>query len=518
MRIAKATREGRYGKVKALQWILTHSFSGKSLAVKQVTENQGKKTAGVDKVTWDTPKSKAKAVVSLMRRCYQPLPMRRVFIPKANGKMRPLGIPTMKDRAMQALHLLALEPLAETKADSNSYGFRPMRASRDAAEQCFITLARKHSAQWVLEADISGCFDNINHDWLINNVCMDKVILRKWLKAGYRWNGKLFSTDAGTPQGGIISPTLANLTLDGMEELLTRHYGVKNSSTARKSKVNLIRYADDFVITGATKEMLEEVRKMIEGFLKDRGLTLSEEKTKLVHIEEGFDFLGWNLRKYEGKLLIKPAKKNVQAFLRKVRGIIRDNKTAKQENLIYLLNPVIKGWANYHQNQVAKKTFSKVDSAIWKQLWQWAGRRHQGKGLRWIKDKYFITQGLRDWVFAAVMKDENGKPRTVKLVKASDTPIKRHVKIKGAANPYHPEFEQYFEERLGFSMKENLKGRYVLVRKWFAQDGLCPKCGEKITKETGWNLHHIMPRSQGGKDNMANLELLHPNCYRQHHN
>jgi len=517
MRIAKATREGRYGRVKSLQWILTHSFSGRAIAVKRVTENQGKKTPGVDKVVWDTPELKAEAVMSLKRRGYQPQPLRRVFIPKANGKMRPLGIPTMKDRAMQAVHLQALEPLAETKADPNSYGFRPMRASRDAAEQCFITLAREHSAQWVLEADIAGCFDNINHNWLMNNVCMDKGILGKWLKAGYKWNGKLFSTDAGTPQGGVISPTLANLTLDGMERMLLERFGAKSSPTANKAKINLTRYADDFVITGATKEMLEEVRKMIEEFLKDRGLTLSEEKTKIVHIEDGFDFLGWNVRKYDGKLLIKPAKKNVQAFLRKIRGIVKGNKTVKQEILIGLLNPVIRGWANYHQNQVAKEIFSKIDHVIWKQLWQWACRRHPNKSAAWVKSKYFIRDGLRNWVFGTTVEDDKGEKRNVKLVKASDTTIKRHIKIKGTANPYDPEFETYFEGRLGLTMKESFRGKNRLLCLWYAQDGLCPKCGEKITKDTGWNLHHILPKAQGGEDKMANLELLHPNCHRQVH-
>ena len=269
MRIAKATREGRYGRVKSLQWILTHSFSGRALAVKRVTENQGKKTPGVDKVVWDTPELKAEAVMSLKRRGYKPQPLRRVFIPKANGKMRPLGIPTMKDRAMQAMYLQALEPVSETKADPNSYGFRPMRASRDAAEQCFTALARKkRSALWVLDADISGCFDNINHDWLSNNIPMDKVTLKKWLKSGFKWNGQLFNTKAGTPQGGIISPTLANMTLDGMENELDRHFGT-NSHGNTKNKVHLIRYADDFVITGTTKEVLEEAKELMVEFLKE---------------------------------------------------------------------------------------------------------------------------------------------------------------------------------------------------------------------------------------------------------
>ncbi|MFA7095946.1 MAG: group II intron reverse transcriptase/maturase [Gammaproteobacteria bacterium] len=516
MRIAKAVREGRWGKAKSLQWLLTHSFYGKAIAVKRVTENQGKKTPGVDGETWSTPESKAKAVKSLRRRGYQPLPLRRVFIPKANGKLRPLGIPTMKDRAMQALHLLALEPISETTADPNSYGFRRERASRDAAGQVFIALAKKRSAQWVLDADISGCFDNISHEWMIANIPMDKVILQKWLKSGFVWHDRMFPTEAGTPQGGIISPTLANMTLDGMERILSERFGA-NEGMKSRNKVNLIRYADDFVVTGASKEVLEEAKTLIEVFLKERGLSLSPEKTKIVHIEEGFDFLGWNVRKYDGKLLIKPAKKNVQTFLRKVRGIIKENKTAKQETVVAKLNPVIRGWANYHQNQVAKDTFTKVDHVIWKQLWQWTCRRHPNKPLKWIKDRYFIQQGGRKWMFGTRAKDESGKEKWVKLVKASDTPIRRHIKIKGGANPYDPQWEQYFENRLGLTMKENLKGRWKLLYLWWAQEGKCPHCGERITKETGWNVHHILWKTHGGSDSTQNLVLLHPNCHRQLH-
>ncbi len=217
MRIAKAVKEGRWGKVKALQRLLTHSFSGKALAVKRVTENRGKKTPGVDRIIWDTPRKCAKGVSSLKRRGYRPLPLRRVFIPKANGKLRPLGIPPMIDRAMQALHPLALEPITETTADPNSYGFRPYRASRDAAEQCFKALSRRRSAGWVLDADIASCFDEISKDWLIANIPMDKVILRRWLDAGYMQDGEWRATRAGVPQGGIASPTIANAALDGME-------------------------------------------------------------------------------------------------------------------------------------------------------------------------------------------------------------------------------------------------------------------------------------------------------------
>ena len=352
-RIVKATQVSRWNKVKALQWLLTHSWSGKAIAVKRVMENQGKKTPGVDRATWSTPKSKLQAVLSLRRRGYQPLPLRRVFIPKSNGKLRPLGIPTMKDRAIQALYLLALHPVSETTADSNSYGFRPERSTADAREQGFIILSRANSPQWILEGDIKGCFDNISHKWMLENVPMDKIILQKWLKAGYVYEEKLFPTEAGTPQGGIISPTLANWTLDGLEKTLRDKF-TEVSKTGNpvhktsKHQVNLVQYADDFIITGKSKELLEnEVKPLVDNFLKERGLTLSTEKTKMTHIEEGFDFLGWNFRKYDGKMLIKPSKKNVKAFLGKIRETVKANKTAKQENLIGLLNPMIRGWANY---------------------------------------------------------------------------------------------------------------------------------------------------------------------------
>lgn len=517
-RIAKAVREGRWGKVKSLQWLLTHSFHGKAIAVKRVTENQGKNTPGVDGETWNTPGLKTKAVMSLKRKGYKTSPMRRVFIPKANGKQRPLGIPTMKDRAMQALHLLALEPISETTADLDSYGFRPLRACRDAAEQCFTALSRRDAAQWVLDADISGCFDNISHDWLISKIPMDKEMLRKWLKAGFIWNGGRFGTAAGTPQGGIISPVLANMTLDGLQSLLLGHFGERGTMRRKRTKVSLIRYADDFVVTGTSKEVLEEAKTMITVFLAERGLVLSPEKTKIVHIDEGFDFLGWNVRKYGGKLLIKPSKNNVTTFLRKTKKIITSSKQATQESLIYRLNPVIKGWANYHRHQVAKDIFNKVDHVIWQQLWWWCTRRHPNKSKRWIKEKYFPTAGSRNWVFGTKVQREDGSEMKLWLAQANDVPIRRHVKIKREANPYDPAWEEYFEERLGLSMKETFRGRNKLLFLWHLQEGKCPKCSEAITKTTGWHLHRIVSKADGGTDSLTNLELLHPNCHRKHHN
>src|SRR6266705_2357075 len=243
-RIVQATKEKRWGKVKALQRLLTHSFSGKALAVRRVTENQGKNTPGVDKMTWNTPQKKLNAIYSLRQRDYRPQPLRRIYIPKKNGKKRPLGIPVMKCRAMQALYLLALDPVAETMADPNSYGFRPQRSTADAIEQCFCALGKQRSPQWILEGDIKGCFDAISHTWLLAHIPMDKTMLKKWLKAGYMEKHVLYPTEEGTPQGGIISPVLANLTLDGLERRLRERFP-KTTIKGIAAKVNVVRYADD---------------------------------------------------------------------------------------------------------------------------------------------------------------------------------------------------------------------------------------------------------------------------------
>jgi len=513
-RIVKATQVGRYNKVKALQWLLTHSFSGKALAVKRVTENKGKNTPGVDKVTWKTPAAKINAIASMKQRGYSPLPLRRVLIPKKHGKTRPLGIPVMKCRAMQALHLLALEPIAETTADPNSYGFRPERSTADAGAQCFNFLARKTSAEWVLEADIQGCFDKISHDWMDANIPTDKVILKKWLKAGYVYQNKLFPTEAGTPQGGIISPVLANMTLDGLEAMLAEKFP---RARQRGLKMNMARYADDFIITGYSKEWLEhEVKPAVVEFLAERGLVLSPEKTKITHIKEGFDFLGWNIRKYSGTLLIKPSKANVKAHLDRIREVINGNKSAKQANLIRLLNPILRGWANYHSHVVAKETFGRVDSNVWSMLWQWAARRHPTKGARWVKDKYFKSRGTRNWVFAATEKIEDGTQKEFILLRESDTPIIRHVKIKADANPHDPQWEPYFESRWGMKMQRSSRGRRKLYWVWLRQDGLCSTCQEPIAKGTPWEARHIVKRTEGGTDAASNLRMHHLNCRRNY--
>jgi RNA-directed DNA polymerase len=515
IRIAKACREGNWRRVKALQRMLTRSRSARYLAVRRVTENQGKRTAGVDRVLWDTPDAKWKAANGLKRHGYKPRPLRRVFIPKSNGKERPLGIPTMTDRAMQALYLLALAPIAETTGDPNSYGFRIERSTADAMGQLFVCLSKKVSAQWVLEADIKGCFDHINHDWLIANVPTDKVVLRKWLKAGVIHKGQLQATDAGTPQGGIISPTLANLVLDGLESQLKLYWGV---TKAKKLKINVVRYADDFVITGTSREVLEtEVRPWVEQFLATRGLQLSPEKTHVIHIEEGFDFLGWNFRKFDGKLLIKPSKKNVKAFYCKVKEVISNNKTVTQDYLIGLLNPILKGWALYHQPVVAKQAYSRMDNQIFHALWRWAKRRHPNKSLEWIRKKYFQSHESKNWVFSTVVLEESGTKRTIALYSLADTPIERHKKVSGEYNPFDPSMEEMGEKLRMARMLNKLKYRKQILSLFQSQKGVCLLCKEPINKETGWHDHHIVHRSQGGGDTLDNRVLLHPVCHQQLH-
>ncbi len=516
VRIVKAVQVGRWGKVKALQRLLTRSFSGRALAVKRVTENQGRRTPGVDGKIWDTPTKKARAVANLSAKGYRPHPLRRIYIPKSDGRsQRPLSIPTMYDRAMQALYLLALEPIAETTADPHSYSFRKERSTADAIQQCFILLGRKTSPEWLLEGDIRACFDQNSHPWLLTHIPIERKILKKWLAAGYMEKGSYHAITEGVPQGGIISPVLMNITLDGLQKHLAETFPYKNG---KSQMVNLVRFADDFIVTGRTKELLEqEVLPTIMAFLKPRGLELSPHKTHVTHISQGFDFLGQNVRKYEGKLIIKPAKENVQAFLTKIRQTIKANKATSPGKLIKQLNPIIRGWANYHQHVCSSETFKRVDSAIFRTLWWWAKRRHNNKGKRWVRQKYFHTIGKRRWVFTGIIRGKKGEFHPIHLCAAAKTRIRRHVKIHRYTNPFDPQWEVYLERRQSIHMAHTLRNQRRLKNLWKSQHGKCLLCYQAITEQTGWHVHHIVWLSKGGSNKMANLALLHPTCHHQVH-
>lgn len=459
IRIAKAYREGRYGKVKALQRLLTTSYHAKLLAVKRVVQNRGAKTPGVDGIIWSTPQQKIKAVATLKRRGYKTKPLKRIYIPKKNKKLRPLSIPSMACRGQQSLHLLALEPIAETVADKNSYGFRPLRSTADAIQQCFNILCKRNSAQYILEGDIKACFDSISSKWLINNVPIDRAMLTKWLKAGYIEKEQWHPTEQGTPQGSLISPCLLIIVLGGLET------AIKTAVADYKDNVNVCIYADDFIVTCTTKEVLEnKVKPAVAAFLEERGLLLSEEKTKITHINDGFDFLGVNIRKYNGKCITKPAKSNVKRFLVDIRETIKKYGASKTEELILQLNLKIRGWANYYQYVCASQTFSYVDHKIFQAIWRWCLRRHPNKGKQWIKTKYFQRTVFRDWLFFAKVKHKGKEPTIVRLSHAAKTPIKRHTKIKAEATPYNPIYHEYLGERL----KKRLKERQNSIRpKWW---------------------------------------------------
>jgi RNA-directed DNA polymerase len=475
VRITKAVKECKWYLIKKLQYLLTHSYYAKLLATRNPTQNKGKRTAGVDGELWSSPEAKMKAALSLTDKKYVAKPLKRVYIEKhGSKKKRPLGIPTMYDRAMQSLYALALEPIAEAMGDRTSFGFRKYRSTHDASQQVFFCLCRENSPVWVLEGDIKGCFDNISHQWLIDNIPIDKSILKQFLKAGYVFDRQLFSTEAGTPQGGIISPILANITLDGIEKLLADKYhkktksGKQNSRRAANYKVNFARYADDFIVTAKTEEIAKEAKELIKDFLKDRGLELSDEKTLITHIDTGFDFLGWNFRKYKGKLLVKPSKKSIEKVTEKISDIIKTGKAWKQEHLIEALNPVIIGWTNYHQSAVSSETFRKMDYRIWNMLWHWAKRRHPEKSKHWIARKYWHRVGKRNWVFS----DEKKALRFL-----SDTKIIRHARLKLDMNPYFD--KEYFVLR---KLKQKARKLTEMASKvWDKAKKICIPATETIT-------------------------------------
>ena len=453
-RIVKAKLSSRTRMVKHLQKLLVKSLNARILAVKRVSENKGKNTAGVDGKLLDTNIKKSICVNDLKIDLddYRAMPLKRIEIPKKNGKTRPLGIPTMFDRSIQALYKLAIEPIAEVVADKNSYGFRPKRSTQDAMKQVWLRTSKKVSGQWILEADIKGCFDNISHQWLYDNIPLDNRLLKQWLKSGFIKDDTLFPTESGTPQGGIISPILANMVLDGIEQIVKSHKAKfqkieKGVTLYRYSNhFSFIRYADDFIVIGNNPIALYVLQKDIETFLSIRGLELSKEKTHITHIKDGFDFLGFNFRKYpNNKVIVKPTKDGIKSFKLKIKEIFKKYNSSSLTMLISKLNPLLRGWANYYRFVNSKVIFSKLDTYIWRKSLNWMKRIHQRRETTKYYNQYF--KSFPNYK-ADVLSD--GKQYVYKL---SELPLKEFIKIKSEANPYDKSFDKYFIKRY-FTLKK----------------------------------------------------------------
>jgi len=520
-RIFRATQTGNLKKVRSLQKLMLRSLSNTLLSVRRVTQvNKGRNTAGVDKLVVKTPAARGKLVEHLST--YQPWrvkPAKRVYIPKSptSDKLRPLGIPTIIDRCHQAKVKNALEPYWEARFEGSSYGFRPGRGCHDAIEKIYGLARPNMRKKWVVDADIKGCFDNINHQFLLDTIgpVPGRELIKQWLKAGYVDKGVFHDTEAGTPQGGVISPLLANIALHGMEEAL----GVKHDSQGHiRGPRAVVRYADDFVVFCESKEDAEQVEISLKEWLSKRGLSLSQEKTRITHLTEGFDFLGFNIRHYKTpqtsksgyKLLIKPSKESVKAIREKLRVEWQKGCGSNAIALIKRLNPIVRGWANYFRIGVAKGIFHKLDNWMFLRERRYTNHTHPTKPWYWVKKRYWGRMNLRrsdNWVFG-------DKPTGGYLLKFIWFDIQRHTLVPGTYSQDDPSLGKYWQERNKTKLKD-LPSREQRIAK--NQNYVCEICGESLFNEEELHTHHVIPKKDGGKDTYRNLKLVHLYCHQQIH-
>ena len=538
-RIFKAVREGDWPKVRNLQKLMLRSWSNTLVSVRQVTQrNAGRKTAGIDGEVALTSQARAELAVRVHRTCssWQPRAVKRVHIPKAGDtkKLRPLGIPVITDRCHQARVRNALEPEWEARFEPRSYGFRPGRSCHDAIEASYSTMSRRNARRvWILDADLAGAFDNIDHDHLLKTIggFPARGMIAGWLQAGVFEAGKGFApTQEGTPQGGVISPLLLNVALHGLEEAagVRYHTGARAGETVAGSPV-LIRYADDLVACCHSRQQATQVKARLAGWLAPRGLAFNEDKTSIVHLTEGFDYLGFNVRRYpNGKLLIKPSAPAVRRLKRRLAAELRALRGSNVTAVLAKLVPIMRGWAAYYRTVVSSKVFRSLDHYVWKLLYKWAKHSHGNKTGSWIVDRYFakFNKSRNDrWVFG-------DRDSGAYLPRLSWTPIVRHTMVKGGASPDDPSLARYWATR---RRKVTPPLDTYTLRLLTRQDARCPFCGDylltadqppqspeqwerwwlQVTRRAiaaNYLLHHGGPGSPDGDQ----TRLVHAACHRGH--
>ncbi|RSO03339.1 group II intron reverse transcriptase/maturase [Streptomyces sp. WAC 06783] len=528
-RIYRAARDGDLKQVRNLQKLMLRSRANVLTSVRRVTQvSTGKKTPGIDGFTALNPTQRGRTARLALASPHVPAkPVKRVYIPKSNSRLRPIGIPVVLDRVNQARVKNALEPQWEARFEARSYGFRPGRSCHDAIEAIFTVAAQKGAKRlWVLDADLSSAFDRISHEKLLGTVGLfpGRRQIRGWLRAGVMERGTFAHTVEGTPQGGVISPLMLNIALHGMGE----GSGANGPRHRDPPSPALVRYADDLVALCATEADAWDQKAKLAAWLEQRGLTFNEEKTRVVHLDDGFDFLGFNVRRFRGKLIIKPSRDAVRRARKRIKETIRAHEGSSAEQLVLSLPPFIRGWSTYYRHVVSKGTFKTLDSYTYWRLKRWAVKEHRNKSTRWIRERYWgqFRKGRNDrWVFGN--EDRH-------LPKMSWTPIVRHALVKGGASRDDPELESYWRKRARKRLP-NVESKWILTLA-ARQKGLCPRCGQDLIEGAGFDpddvndwakwfmaqyrgiqVHHLTYRSRGGSDDPGNLEVIHAQCHRQLH-
>jgi RNA-directed DNA polymerase len=512
--VLKAHREGNHNKVLMAQHKLVRSFAARCLAVRKATSNRGKKTPGIDGKTYDTKLEKFEAVQAVKSlKDYKCEPARRVYITRSDGRKRPLGIPTIKDRVVQTLYLFAVDPIAEELADSRSYGFRMYRGVHDCATYLNLVLSSYTSTRrYVLDADIEQFFPSVSHKWLLDNIPMDKRILAEFLNAGFYEDCLSNPAEEDFPQGSPISPLFANMSLNGLQEWLGKEF-------------LFVRYADDFVVLGKSEQALNETALLkIREFLEPRGLSLNSKKTSIAEINEGFDYLSFNFREYrdpsrvkgtkQGIFLIKPSAKNVYRFKQELSKIVKEHRKRPINVLIQVLNRKLRGWAEHYRTVTSQKTFSSISYHLWKICWTMLSKRHRKRSAKWIRNKYFTKIDGNKWIFCSKSKANQNEITDITLFQIAYVEIKRHSLCLDR-NPYDPTDYDYFRSRIANKSRHSIllgKVRSQLLKK---QKGVCPVCHGNLLNWEELEVHHVLPRKQGGTDKLKNLRLLHKTCHKQ---